>query len=175
MHEFITLVTNVSDWLQGVPIISLLVLSGILHTVKLGFFQFRYPIYIFKQTYSSIFIKPKGEGVISPRQALTSALSPTVRTGLLLHRILRLHRKFTRHHLAHLLRPLDHYRHHLLQLATSRVLIFGLTAGKNHEDRLCRLDCHRFDWRRSDDLELPRFDASDDPHPEYDCRLASKW
>ncbi|MBQ6458591.1 MAG: sodium:alanine symporter family protein [Exiguobacterium sp.] len=78
MNEFITLVTNVSDWLWGVPIISLLVLSGIFLTIKLGFFQFRYPIYIFKQTFGSIFKKPKGEGDISPRQALTSALSSTV-------------------------------------------------------------------------------------------------
>lgn len=78
MNEFITLVTNVSDWLWGVPIISLLVLSGIFLTIKLGFFQFRYPIYIFNQTFGSIFKKPKGEGDISPRQALTSALSSTV-------------------------------------------------------------------------------------------------
>lgn len=78
MNEFITLVTNVSDWLWGVPIITLLVLSGIFLTIKLGFFQFRYPIYIFKQTFGSIFKKPKGEGDISPRQALTSALSSTV-------------------------------------------------------------------------------------------------
>lgn len=78
MNEFITLVTNVSDWLWGVPIISLLVLSGIFLTIKLGFFQFRYPIYIFKQTFGSIFKKPKGEGDISPRQALTSALSSTI-------------------------------------------------------------------------------------------------
>ncbi|WP_214736962.1 sodium:alanine symporter family protein [Exiguobacterium sp. s162] len=78
MNDTINLVTKVSDWLWGVPIISLLVLSGIFLTIKLGFFQFRYPIYIFKQTFGSIFKKPKGEGDISPRQALTSALSSTV-------------------------------------------------------------------------------------------------
>ena len=78
MNELIYLVTKVSDWLWGVPIISLLVLSGVFLTIKLGFFQFRYPIYIFKQTFGSIFKKPKGEGDISPRQALTSALSSTV-------------------------------------------------------------------------------------------------
>ncbi|WP_214775013.1 sodium:alanine symporter family protein [Exiguobacterium sp. s37] len=78
MNDIINLVTKVSDWLWGVPIISLLVLSGIFLTIKLGFFQFRYPIYIFKQTFGSIFKKPKGEGDISPRQALTSALSSTV-------------------------------------------------------------------------------------------------
>ncbi|WP_214741546.1 MULTISPECIES: sodium:alanine symporter family protein [unclassified Exiguobacterium] len=78
MNDVINLVTKVSDWLWGVPIISLLVLSGVFLTIKLGFFQFRYPIYIFKQTFGSIFKKPKGEGDISPRQALTSALSSTV-------------------------------------------------------------------------------------------------
>ncbi|NYN82388.1 alanine:cation symporter family protein, partial [Salmonella enterica] len=33
---------------------------------------------IFKQTFGSIFKKPKGQGDITPRQALTSALSSTV-------------------------------------------------------------------------------------------------
>ncbi|WP_214699343.1 MULTISPECIES: sodium:alanine symporter family protein [unclassified Exiguobacterium] len=78
MNDFINFVTTISDWLWGVPIISLLVLSGVFLTIKLGFFQFRYPVYIFKQTFGSIFKKPKGEGDISPRQALTSALSSTV-------------------------------------------------------------------------------------------------
>ena len=78
MNAIIDIVTSFSNWLWGVPIISLLVLSGVFLTIKLGFFQFRYPIYIFKQTFGSIFKKPKGEGDISPRQALTSALSSTV-------------------------------------------------------------------------------------------------
>lgn len=78
MNAVIDIVTSFSNWLWGVPIISLLVLSGVFLTIKLGFFQFRYPIYIFKQTFGSIFKKPKGEGDISPRQALTSALSSTV-------------------------------------------------------------------------------------------------
>lgn len=78
MNAVIDIVTSFSNWFWGVPIISLLVLSGVFLTIKLGFFQFRYPIYIFKQTFGSIFKKPKGEGDISPRQALTSALSSTV-------------------------------------------------------------------------------------------------
>ncbi len=78
MNVLINSVTTFSDWLWGVPIISLLVLSGIFLTIKLGFFQFRYPLYIVKQTFGSVFKKPKGEGDISPRQALTSALSSTV-------------------------------------------------------------------------------------------------
>lgn len=78
MNTIINSVTTFSDWLWGVPIISLLVLSGIFLTIKLGFFQFRYPLYILKQTFGSVLKKPKGEGDISPRQALTSALSSTV-------------------------------------------------------------------------------------------------
>ncbi|KDN59489.1 sodium:alanine symporter family protein [Exiguobacterium sp. AB2] len=78
MNVLIDSVMKFSDWLWGVPIISLLVLSGIFLTIRLGFFQFRYPLYIVKQTFGSVFKKPKGEGDISPRQALTSALSSTV-------------------------------------------------------------------------------------------------
>lgn len=78
MEQFVNMITRFSDWLWGAPIISLLVLSGIFLTIRLGFFQFRYPLYIVKQTLGSIFKDPKGEGDISPRQALTSALSATV-------------------------------------------------------------------------------------------------
>ena len=46
MNAVIDIVTSFSNWLWGVPIISLLVLSGVFLTIKLGFFQFRYPIYI---------------------------------------------------------------------------------------------------------------------------------
>ena len=78
MEQLVNMVTSFSDWLWGVPIISLLVLSGLYLTIRLGFFQFRYPIYIVQQTLGSVFKNPKGEGDISPRQALTSALSSTI-------------------------------------------------------------------------------------------------
>lgn len=78
MENFIEGVERFSAWLWGIPIIALLVISGVYMTFKLGFFQFRYPVYIFQQTFGSIFKKPKGEGTVTPLQALTSALSSTI-------------------------------------------------------------------------------------------------
>ncbi|TXC89255.1 sodium:alanine symporter family protein [Metabacillus litoralis] len=78
MNQILEVVNSVSSWLWGLPLISLLAVTGIYLTVRLGFFQFRYPIYMFKQTFGSVFKKPKGEGTVTPLQALTSALSATV-------------------------------------------------------------------------------------------------
>ncbi|MEK4031090.1 sodium:alanine symporter family protein [Pseudobacillus sp. FSL P4-0506] len=78
MDNFIAGVEKFSGWLWGVPLIALLTISGIFMTIKLGFFQFRYPLYIFQQTLGSILKKPKGEGTVTPLQALTSALSSTI-------------------------------------------------------------------------------------------------
>ncbi|MBM7650218.1 AGCS family alanine or glycine:cation symporter [Bacillus ectoiniformans] len=78
MENFINSIETFSAWLWGPPLIAVLALSGIYMTIKLGFFQFRYPLYIFQQTLGSIFKKPKGEGTVTPLQALTSALSSTI-------------------------------------------------------------------------------------------------
>ncbi|MCU5746313.1 sodium:alanine symporter family protein [Staphylococcus sp. SQ8-PEA] len=67
-----------TDWLWGYPIITLLLIASIFLTIYLNFVQFRHFIYILKQTFGSINKRPKGEGTITPRQALTSALSSTV-------------------------------------------------------------------------------------------------
>lgn len=67
-----------SDWLWGYPIVTLLLLSSLFLTFYLGFIQFRHFGYMMKQTFGSINKEPKGEGTITPRQALTSALSSTV-------------------------------------------------------------------------------------------------
>nr|WP_263315023.1 sodium:alanine symporter family protein [Mammaliicoccus sp. Marseille-Q6498] len=67
-----------SDWLWGYPIVTLLLLSSLFLTIYLGFIQFRHFGYMMKQTFGSINKEPKGEGTITPRQALTSALSSTV-------------------------------------------------------------------------------------------------
>ncbi|WP_226669958.1 alanine/glycine:cation symporter family protein [Metabacillus litoralis] len=78
MNQILDVVNSVSSWLWGLPLITLLAVTGVYLTVRLGFFQFRYPIYMFKQTFGSVFKKPKGEGTVTPLQALTSALSATV-------------------------------------------------------------------------------------------------
>ncbi|WP_077735321.1 alanine/glycine:cation symporter family protein [Bacillus sonorensis] len=78
MDILLTWVQRISDWLWGPPLIVLLTGTGLYLTVLLKFFQFRYPLYIFKQTIASVGKKPKGEGTVTPLQALTSALSSTV-------------------------------------------------------------------------------------------------
>ncbi|WZP41535.1 sodium:alanine symporter family protein [Planococcus maritimus] len=71
-------IADFSAWIWGIPLITLLLVSGLYMTFKLGFFQFRYFRYIVGQTFGSIFRRPKGEGTVTPFQALTSALSSTI-------------------------------------------------------------------------------------------------
>lgn len=78
MERFLEAVGAISAWLWGPPVIIILAGTGIYLTILLKFVQFRYPIYIFQQTLGSIFKKPKGEGTVTPLQALTSALSATI-------------------------------------------------------------------------------------------------
>jgi alanine or glycine:cation symporter, AGCS family len=78
LREFLQIIGDISAWLWGPPLIMVLAVSGLYMTFQLKFLQFRYPIYIFQQTIGSIFKKPKGEGTVTPLQALTSALSSTI-------------------------------------------------------------------------------------------------
>ncbi|AND38618.1 alanine/glycine:cation symporter family protein [Cytobacillus oceanisediminis] len=78
MDKLLEAVGDISGWLWGYPIILLLAGTGLYLTFLLGFFQFRYPVYIFKQTFGSVFKKPKGKGTVTPLQALTSALASTI-------------------------------------------------------------------------------------------------
>ncbi|MGB6778851.1 MAG: sodium:alanine symporter family protein [Planococcus citreus] len=78
MEGFLQGIADFSAWIWGIPLITLLLVSGLYMTFKLGFFQFRYFGYIVGQTFGSIFRRPKGEGTVTPFQALTSALSSTI-------------------------------------------------------------------------------------------------
>ncbi|MCY8474487.1 sodium:alanine symporter family protein [Bacillus halotolerans] len=78
MEQLLEWVERISDWLWGPPLIILLTGTGLYFTILLKFFQFRYPLYILKQTIGSVGKKPKGEGTVTPLQALTSALSSTI-------------------------------------------------------------------------------------------------
>lgn len=78
MEGFLQGIAEFSAWIWGIPLITLLLVSGLYMTFKLGFFQFRYFGYIVGQTFGSIFRRPKGEGTVTPFQALTSALSSTI-------------------------------------------------------------------------------------------------
>ncbi|WP_020007344.1 alanine/glycine:cation symporter family protein [Salinicoccus albus] len=72
------IITAISDFLWGYPIILMLFFTSLYLTFKLKFFQFRYPLYIFKQTLGKVGKKSKGEGTITPFQSLTTALSSTI-------------------------------------------------------------------------------------------------
>ncbi|KIN49677.1 hypothetical protein B4146_0815 [Bacillus subtilis] len=78
MERLLVWIEHISDWLWGPPLIILLTGTGLYFTILLKGFQFRYPLYIFKQTIGSVGKKPKGEGTVTPLQALTSALSSTI-------------------------------------------------------------------------------------------------
>ncbi|BCB02451.1 alanine/glycine:cation symporter family protein [Bacillus sp. KH172YL63] len=78
MDTFFDIIGDISAWLWGPPLIIVLGATGLYLTFLLKFIQFRYPLYIFKQTVGSVFKKPKGEGTVTPLQALTSALSSTI-------------------------------------------------------------------------------------------------
>ncbi|OZM56159.1 sodium:alanine symporter family protein [Lottiidibacillus patelloidae] len=78
-----TAITTISEFLWGFPMISLLLLSGILLTIRLGFLPIRHARHIFRATIGEIFTHKKknqntknNEG-ITPFQAFTSALSAT--------------------------------------------------------------------------------------------------
>ena len=66
MERLLNWVEYISDWLWGPPLIILLTGTGVYLTILLKFFQFRYPLYIFKQTIGSVGKKPKGEGTVTP-------------------------------------------------------------------------------------------------------------
>ncbi|UQZ51615.1 alanine/glycine:cation symporter family protein [Bacillus subtilis] len=78
MERLLVWIEHISDWLWGPPLIILLTGTGLYFTILLKGFQFRYPLYIFKQTIGIVGKKPKGEGTVTPLQALTSALSSTI-------------------------------------------------------------------------------------------------
>ncbi len=78
MDAFLDIIAKISGWLWGLPLILLLGLGGIYLTIRMGFFQFKYAGYILKQTFGSIFKESKGEGTVTPFQALTAALASTV-------------------------------------------------------------------------------------------------
>jgi len=81
MESFLDLIGKISNWLWGPPFLILLLFGAIFLTIRLGFFQFKYAGYIFKQTLGKIFVKQEGKGTISAFQALTTAVACTVGAG----------------------------------------------------------------------------------------------
>lgn len=78
MESFVKYIISLSNWIWGPPMLIILFGGGILLSIRLGFFQFRYLGYIIKQTFGKILHKPEGEGTVSPFQAATAALASTI-------------------------------------------------------------------------------------------------
>lgn len=80
----VNFVNEVTGLIWGPFMLILLVGGGIFLTVHLGFIQFRYFGYMWKQTFGSLFKKDKpelsgnAEGNLTPFQAVTTALASTV-------------------------------------------------------------------------------------------------
>lgn len=88
--EFYNFIVNANNILNkivwGLPMILLIVFTGIYMTVKTNFFQFKNRKHIFKETFFSIFTKKsvtksKEKKSISQFQSLTTVLASTIGTG----------------------------------------------------------------------------------------------
>lgn len=74
------------NWLDGVlwgvPLIALMILTGLYFTVRSGFFQFRHFGWIMKRTGGKLFQKEKeaseGKGMLSSFEAISTAIGGTV-------------------------------------------------------------------------------------------------
>ncbi|QTD40898.1 sodium:alanine symporter family protein [Sporosarcina sp. Te-1] len=78
MEGFTKFIADISNFIWGIPIMAILIGGGIILTLRLGFFQFRYFPHIIKQTFGKIFSKSEGNGTLTPFQATTSALASTM-------------------------------------------------------------------------------------------------
>ncbi|PYZ96168.1 sodium:alanine symporter family protein [Alteribacter lacisalsi] len=74
-------VGQVSDFVWGVPLLVLLVGTGVFLTIRLAFLQFRTLPYALKLSFSPRAQDKKSKGDISHFQALTTALAATIGTG----------------------------------------------------------------------------------------------
>ncbi len=73
---------QVNTLVWGVPMLMLLIGTGIFMSIRLGFLQFRKFGYIMKSTVGRLFSKRESQdGSLTPLQALTTALAGTVGTG----------------------------------------------------------------------------------------------
>ena len=76
------IVTSISDFLWGAPLIVLLAGAGIISTIYLGFPQIKYFGQGFKQTFGGLFKKEeKREGSMTSFQSLATAIAAQVGTG----------------------------------------------------------------------------------------------
>ena len=75
----------VYDYLWGIPLVVLILATGVYITVRTGFFQFRFFGMSMKHAFHSIFHREKKDendtGVLSPLEAMSTALGTTIGVG----------------------------------------------------------------------------------------------
>ena len=82
MEGFSKFLTSADNFIWGVPLMALLIGTGIFMSCRLGFIQFRRFGFIMKATVGKLFDKKEcKDGALTPIQALTTALAGTVGTG----------------------------------------------------------------------------------------------
>ena len=82
MEAFAKFSSSLNTFVWGVPMLALLIGTGIFLSVRLGFLQFRKFGFIMKATVGRLFQPGESrEGSLTPVQALTTALAGTVGTG----------------------------------------------------------------------------------------------
>jgi AGCS family alanine or glycine:cation symporter len=71
-----------AGWMWGWPLVGILTIVSVIYSIGLKFVQFRRFGFIMKNTFGKIFSKEvKGEGTLTPVQAVSSALAGTLGTG----------------------------------------------------------------------------------------------
>ncbi|MDR2795289.1 MAG: amino acid carrier protein [Spirochaetaceae bacterium] len=78
MDGFFAVVGAISGFFWNVLFLVVLVGGGIFLTIRLNFFQIRHLPYILKQTFGKLLDKGKGEGTVSPFQAVSTAMASTI-------------------------------------------------------------------------------------------------
>lgn len=78
MENFSQLISKITEFIWGLPMMLLLFGGGIYLTFRLGFFQFRHFPHIIQETFGKMFAKSNAPGTVTPFQATTSALASTM-------------------------------------------------------------------------------------------------
>lgn len=81
MEKFVEIITVISDFMWGIPLIALITAIAVFLTVRTKGFQFRYIGHIFKNTFGTILDKGTGETGITPWRAVCTSLACCVGTG----------------------------------------------------------------------------------------------
>ena len=79
MQAILDMISKLTGWFWGWPILIVLVGGGLLISIRTGFVQIRYLPFILKQTFGKMFSSDVGgEGSVSPFQAATAALASSI-------------------------------------------------------------------------------------------------